>query len=112
MRVILNRFKTDLQAIFKEEGYYDDYGDYIEGTTTTKTFKGAVLPLSEDDFIKNPDSGYTKDDRKIYTELMLENGQTIIWKGKPWTIEGDLDYDYINPTFKRYYITKRGGISD
>lgn len=112
LNVILERFKANIKALYKTKGDYNESGEYIEGTTEEINFRGAILPLSEDDFVRNPDAGYTRHDRKLYTAQELKNGQTVVWDNANWTIEGDLDYSYINKIFKRYYMVRRGDISD
>ena len=113
MDMILDEFKTKLQLIKVEKGQWDrEEGEYIEGISTTIDFVGAVLPLSQDDFIKNPDGGFTRNDKKLYTGIKLTNGQEVIWNNSNWKIDSDLDYEYIDVDFKRYLMRKLGVVSD
>jgi hypothetical protein len=113
MDMILDEYKTTLQVIEITKGYWDrTTGEYVEGAKTEVDFIGAVLPISQDDFRKNPDGGYTREDRKVYTNKDLTNGQVIVWNNFKWNAESDLDYSYIDPDFKRYFMRRVGKVSD
>lgn len=111
MDMILDEYKHPLKAVVVEKGYYDrDTGKYVDGTKTEKDFIGAILPLSQDDFIKNPDGGYTRDDKKMYTAEDFKNGQTIYFNNTVYNIDSDMDYNYIDSDFKRYFLKRVGDI--
>lgn len=113
MDMILDEYKTSLSTLVESQGYWDrDTGEYVEGVTTEEDFIGGVLPLSQDDFVKNPSGGYTRQDRKLYTSKKLLGNQVVVWNNFKWEIENIGDYDYIDADFKRYFMRRVGRVSD
>lgn len=111
MDLILDEYKKTITLKEKEEGYYDrDTGRYVEGTETLVEFKGAVLPLSNDDFVKNPNAGYTSDAKKLYTSKVLENGQKVVVATEEYMVDAELKYPFIDDDFKRYYLRRVGDV--
>lgn len=113
MDMILEEFKTSIISLEIGTSYWDrKTGKKIDGELTEVPFRGAVLPLSQDDLERKNDGGYNRHDRKIYCKKKLINKQQVLWNNLKWTVESDLDYDYIDLDFKRYYMRRVGKISD
>lgn len=112
MHVILDELEKTLYFPITTEGYYDrTTGEYIPGTTTYQTFRGAVLPLSEKDLKFLEDGAYTLDYKKLYTDKTLKNNQIIKDGSIEYKVVAERDYDIINVDFKRYFIKRVGDIS-
>ena len=113
MDMILDEYKTTYQLSIKTEGQWDrETGVFVEGEEILEENIGAILPLSQDDFVKNQDGTYTRDDKKLYTSKDIINGQTVKWNGYDYKVNSDLDYSYIDPDFKRYFLKRVGATSD
>lgn len=92
--------------------YSPTTGLWVDGTPIEVSFKGAILPLSQDDLQYNDGGTYTRNDRKVYTYDTLKKGQKIKDNNDvEYTVDSDSDYDYIS-SFKRYYIKRVGASSD
>lgn len=110
-RLIKKYSKTKPSLKKTTEGYrdYDKGGIWVDGLVTFEEFEGAVLPLGEKLIIDN--SGYTTDDKKLYTYHNVEENQTIVFKGNEYTTmeyKGYEDYDI----GLKVFILKRGGKDD
>lgn len=93
------------------EGYYDyeNGGIWTEGEVVYEEFQGAVLPLGKETYYDN--TGYTADDKKLYTYSMIENNQIVKHKGKTYTIMEIKDYSDFDIDLK-IAILKAGGVHD
>lgn len=113
MDMILDELKSSVTIFTNAPGHFDrNTGQFVEGTETSKNIKAAVLPLSQNDMMRNIDGGYTADDRKIYTSEILKNGQKVLWEGNFFKIDSEINYVTIDNYFRRYFIKRVGGVSD
>ncbi len=112
MDLILDRYKSNMALIRHDSGDWNNTGDYIEGTEQQINFTGACLPLSDNDFSKNANGGYTTDDRKIYTSTQLNVGEKVIWNSNTYLVDKEKGYETIDNNFKRYFVKKVGAVSD
>lgn len=113
MDMLLDEYKTDLTVLSTGAGYWDrETGEFVKGALEEKPFIGAILPLSQDDYVKNADGGYSRKDRKLYTSESLLEKQEVVWDNHRWQIESVNNYDYIDPDFKRYFMRRVGKIDD
>lgn len=107
-KLIARYTKTKPSLKTTTEGYYDysKGGVWVEGETIFKEFEGAVLPLGENLIFDN--SGYTTDDRKLYTYEDIKENETIKFKDREYTTmeyKGYEDYDI----GLKVFILKSGG---
>ncbi len=80
-------------VVIKTEGYYNEKGKWVPGTTTNEQREGAILPLSKDD-LKHVENGtYTTKDRKVYTLSPLSVGDEITYEGQTYTIDQNKPYN-------------------
>lgn len=96
---------------FTTDGYYDydNGGVWVEGTSTFKEFEGAVLPLGKE--LRYDNSGYTVEDKKLYTYEAVENNEIIKHDGREYTAMDMKDYKDYDSTL-RVLILKAGGVRD
>lgn len=106
-RLIDKYSKTKPSLKTMSEGYtdYDNGGQWVDGEVTYKPFKGAVLPLGEDLIYDN--SGYTTEDRKLYTYADVANNQIVSFKDIDYTVMKYIGYEEYDPDLKTF-ILKRG----
>jgi len=77
------------------------------------TFKGVVLPLSNEDLEYLPEGTYTRNSQKLYTnDKRLDVGATFIdtFDDSIHTITTELTHGPLHP-MKRYLVDARGGAS-
>lgn len=108
-RLLKKYGKTKPSLKTTTEGYYDydNGGVWVDGDITFEEFEGVVLPLGERLIFDN--SGYTTDDRKLYTYADVEENNIVKFKGKEYTTmeyKGYEDYD----VDLKIFILKSGGL--
>lgn len=84
------------------DGYYDDYGDWIESSETEETVFGLWQPLSEDDVNYAEGGVYTSKDKKIYMRTPLVEGQKVLFDGDTYTIQNFRDHTKYSDVFVYY----------
>jgi len=88
----------------------DNGGQYMPGQVTRIPFKGAVLPMSEDDLRRAPQGTYTANARKLYTDesIPLRPGAEIevAATGERYTVRGEMGYGTIH-SLSRYIIERK-----
>jgi hypothetical protein len=88
---------------------YENGGVWVEGDIEYNEFEGAVVPIGEVLLIDN--SGYTIEDKRLYTyEDMLSN-QEVIHKGVKYTTMEYKGYEDFDDGLK-IFVLKRGGKDD
>jgi hypothetical protein len=96
---------------FTSDGYYDynNGGVWVDGKASFVEFDGAVLPLGEE--LRYDNSGFTTDDRKLYTYESVDNNEIIEYDGKEYITMNLKDYKDYDSTL-RVLILKAGGVRD
>jgi len=90
---LIEKHQVTFTAVVKGEGYYNDYGKWVEGSPTNEQREGAILPISKDD-LKHVENGtYTTKDRKIYALSPLSVGDEITYEGQTYTIDQNKPYN-------------------
>lgn len=113
MDMILEEYKTELTHIKHEAGHYDrNTGKFVQGGEVITPFVGAILPLNTNEIVRNPEGAYSRDDRKLYTSLIFEKGETIVWGDKSYTIQESKTYEVIDEEYKKYYLKRVGVASE
>lgn len=87
------------------KGYEDaDNGNkWVEGTPTTTTTGGVILPLSADDLKNEANGTYTTKDRKIHTTDTYKIGDVITYDGQSYKIHQDKGYNPYTDT-QTYFV--------
>ena len=106
-RLIAKYSKTRPSFKVVGEGYRDmeNGGRWTEGGISYEPFDGAVLPLGEELIFDN--SGYTVDDKKLYTYADISNNHKIEFKGGMYTTMNYRGYEDHDADL-RVFILKRG----
>lgn len=90
---LVDELGVTVKVARETKGYYDDYGDWIDGETETKEIK-AILSRDTDDTMTYYDSGSLRADYyKIYTNDKLNRDDKIIYSNKTFTLYDHRDYD-------------------
>lgn len=102
----------DMEEIRAAAPTYDaaNGGQFTPGAAQRITFKGCVLPVTEDDLRRAPVGTYTKESRKIYTNghALGVGGQVYDPQdGATYTVTGDLDYGSIG-AIRRFTAERKG----
>ena len=101
--------KKNLIALDRVSGNYNTKGNYVLNPATEKTFKGAILPISDYD-LKFSDGGtYTIDDSKLYTVEDFNNGHHFKDGDKFYKIVTTKKY---SEGFNRYFIKAVDKVDD
>jgi hypothetical protein len=85
-------------------------GQWKPTPPATTTFKGAVLPLNNEDLQYLPEGSYTLNTQKLYTNgATVDVGQqfTDTYDGQTYTVITELTYGPTHP-MKRYIVEKGG----
>ena len=85
-------------------------GQYLPGPDERISFRGAVLPMSEQDLRYAAQGTYTEDSRKIYTnEYIIKIGSKVIDEAEnvTYTVQSELAYGKIH-SMKRYIAVRKG----
>lgn len=104
----------DMEDILAAAATYDaaNGGQWTPGDRQRVTFKGCVLPVSEDDLRRAPAGTYTAESRKIYTnghDLGVGGQVYDPQDGATYTVTGDLNHGTISPI--RRYTAERKGVA-
>ncbi len=80
---------------------------------TATTFKGIVMPMSNEDLQYLPEGTYTKQTQKLYTngaQIAVGATFTDTYDGTTYTVVQELTHGPIHP-LKRYAVEAKGGAS-
>ena len=90
-------------------GSYDNNGQWNPGSTTTETFEGTILPLTEDDLKHDLGGTYSNEAYKLYTTTELEISQIITHDSIKYEIkEKDNRFGFTN--YRDYTIVRVGDV--
>lgn len=82
-------------------------GQFRQVTKAVSVFKGAVLPLSNEDWKLLPEGSYTQNSQKLYTDdpVSLKPGQIVrdTYDGQRYTVKTLLAHNSIHPML-RYIV--------
>lgn len=90
---LVAKYSSDFVAEIPSEGYYNDMGRYVEGSTTPKTLRGAIISHRQSKIFKSGGT-ITQQDRALYMLEPLENslqGAQIAYEGKYYSIGSELE---------------------
>lgn len=92
-------------AVFSQE----DDGQWRPGDEERIRFKGALLPVTDKELMRDVSGTFTKDQEKIYTNgHMLANGSRVeTGDGAVYTVIQELGHNTIHP-MRRYLVEKKG----
>ena len=85
-------------------------GQWRPDAPTATAFKGAVLPMANEDLEYMPEGTYTRNTQKLYTNAArLEVGSkfTDTFDGAIYTVVQELTHGPLHP-MKRYAVEKKG----
>lgn len=109
---LIKKYSKELPLLKQTTGGYYDYengGVWVDGDTQWTEFKGAVLPLGEELIFDN--SGYTTDDKKLYTYEPVGPNQIVKHKDRTYTTMRHSGYEDFDKDLK-IFILKAGGKGD
>lgn len=109
-RLIKKYGKTKPFLKVVSDGYrdYDNGGKWVDGLITLEEFEGAVMPMTESLIFDN--SGYTIEDKRLYTYHDIKENQKIIFKEKEYTTMSYKGYEDYDVDLK-IFILKRGAVN-
>lgn len=112
---ILGNLMRDFYSIdTKKEFFQDEGGIYKEVERIVSTFKGALLPLNNEDLQRLPDGTSTVNSQKIYTNgeiLKLNQLVQDSLDNQIYSVGTELTHTPIHG-MKRYIVTKKGAASN
>lgn len=109
---LIKKYSITKPSLKVTSGGFHDYkkgGVWVEGEVAYAEFEGAVLPLGEKLIYDN--SGYTTEDRKLYTYADITDNQTVKFKGHEYTTMEHKGYEDYDANLK-VFILKRGAADD
>jgi hypothetical protein len=87
---------------------YGNNGKLIKGAQPAPVaMMGIILPLSNNELIKNDNGNYTQFDRKVYVTSPIVKGSKITYKGETYEIDRALTQDGYTDVY-RYYAKGKG----
>lgn len=102
---MVNDFGVDVQIVRRTNGYYDEWGDWIDGELETTTIK-AILSNNTDDTMTYYDSGSLHSDfYKVYTNVPLRRDDKLLYNDDAYTLFDHRDYDTL--AIPHIYFVKR-----
>jgi hypothetical protein len=82
-------------------------GQWRPTASTSVTFKGVVLPLSNADWKQLPEGSYTQNSQKLYTDdpVEIRPGQLILdtYDGQRYTVKTELAHNTLHP-LRRFIV--------
>ena len=105
-RLMRDLYRIDVTKTFLQ----DEGGISVEDERVALVFKGAVMPLSNEDLQRLPEGTSTINSQKIYTNGQeLEPGQLVqdSLDGQTYTVTTELTHNPVHG-MKRYIVNKRG----
>ena len=92
-------------AVFSQEAD----GQWIPGDGERIRFKGALLPVTDKELMRDTSGTFTKDQEKIYTNgHALMNGSRVETRdGESYTVIQELGHNTIHQ-MRRYLVEKKG----
>lgn len=85
---LLNKYRNDIALIFINEGYFNDYGDWIEGEAEIVTLQGAVISYKETKIYRS-EGTLTAKDKRFFAFEPLKNalhGSKVYYRGDLYSI--------------------------
>lgn len=104
---IFVEFETTNIQVRKQSGggWNMETGKYDPPTEETVDVEAIVVPLTEDDLQYDDGGTYTSQDKKVYYQGTLGNGQAVVHKGDQYEIQAYKDYSHY--TDFNVYIMRR-----
>lgn len=94
-----------------EDGYYNDFNEWIESKKEYINIFGAITRLSKDELQYQEGGTYSFDDRKLYCYHDLTKGCRVKHKDKTYTVQDKLDYSEFDASLEDglfIYYLRRG----
>lgn len=99
--------QEEIKLIKSTKTFIRSRGLYEETELDPEIIKGAVLPLSQRDLMYS-EGTYTRDDKKIYVEVVIEINNIVEFQGERYTVDKEDDYSGLpQAKFRRYFIKRR-----
>ena len=98
---LIAKYSRSFTVLVKSEGYYDDKGDYVDGSLTEIKLSGAIIGYAESK-IQRSEGTLSAMDKALHTLTPLDNtllGCTVVFKGSEYRIEsqkGESNSDFTN----------------
>ena len=92
-RRLVKKYSSDFVAEIPSEGYYNDMGRWIEGSTKQITLNGAIISHQSGKVFKSGGT-ITQQDKALYMLEPLESslqGAQITHEGKRYSIDSELE---------------------
>ena len=86
---LINKYKSQFSAITLTDGYYDDAGDWVEGTKIKTVLYGAVIGFKESKIYRS-EGTLTTQDKRLFTLEPIDTalqGSKAIYEGGLYSIE-------------------------
>ena len=90
---LIRKYSTDFTVITTADGYYDDMGDWVAGSTAEVTMNGAIISHKESKIFR-AEGTLTANDRRLFLLQPIDSkliGATAIYKGRKYNIEDCTD---------------------
>lgn len=90
---LIEKYSSDFVVVIPSDGDYDDMGRWVEGSTTQKTLRGAIISHQQSKIFKAGGT-ITEQDKALYMLEPLENslqGAEITHDGKRYSIGSMLE---------------------
>lgn len=105
---MIEEFGVPLVSYQKREGHWAENGDWITDSKLVQgTITGVVLPFTDDDLKYAENGTYHARDRKIYVTQELKQGQKVVHRDIPYTIQYFRDFRDYSDVF--IYIARWAG---
>lgn len=104
-RLMHEMYEIKSGTVFSQE----DGGQWISGEDKRIPFKGALLPVSNKDLVRDIAGAFTQYSEKIYTNghILQVGAQVEDFDGKRYTVTQELGYNSLHP-LKRYLVERKG----
>lgn len=86
---LINKYSRDFTVISKSEGDYNTAGDYVNGTLTETTLRGAIIGFSESK-VHRSEGTLTTMDKALHMLTPIDSalmGAEVIFNGNKYRIE-------------------------
>ena len=92
-RRLITKYKSEFKAITLTDGFYNDVGDWVEGSTTETVLYGAVISFKESKIYRSEGTITTKDKRLFTLEAIdtALQGSKAIYEGSLYSIEDNTE---------------------
>ena len=113
---LIRKYTRPFTVITKGEGYYDDSGDYVDGTQTETTLYGAIIGFAEKKIYRS-EGTLTEQDKALHMLTPIDEalmGATVIFNGNKYRIETQKGKDNAEFTgvysYTLKYLSAFGGV--